>query len=256
MTIKTEEIIFCTKKAKELSNKPQTVCEIFNYQPDNIEQIDLGGLFIVSELNGVKDCGHLNNLLASLIKREYYLYPKNGAHKCFQSSLKKANHHLSALAKEGNLEWLGNLHFICVSIAGQDLFFSQTGNCRAFLWREDHLMDLGKKVIPEPEKPKPTKIFSSIVAGKVENGDKIILSTPGFEELISPQGLRQILIQTPDLAGANDQINRILREQKKTIPLSVLMLDVRPEDPPREKLAATGPKIFITAPIDLHEIIG
>jgi hypothetical protein len=256
MAIKTEEIIFKSKPAKEFSNKPQTACEIFSYQPDNIEQVPLGNLYIVAELSCVKDCGHLNNLLASLIKREYYLYPERGAIKSFRSALKKANNHLADLAKQGNLEWLGKFHFICASLAKEDLFFVQAGQAHAYLARQDHLVNLTRKIIPDSEKPHPSKIFSSIVTGKTETGDKIVFATPMLTELLSLNGLKQILNNNHNLSDISDQISKIAREENKILPLAILLLKIE-EDPPLEQKIHTAqkPKNFITPPINLKEII-
>ena len=256
MAIKTEEIIFKSKPAREFTSKPQTACEIFSYQPDNIEQMPLGNLFIVAELSCVKDCGHLNNLLASIIKREYYLSPERGAIKSFRAALKKANSHLADLAKQGNPEWLGKFHFICAALAKEDLFFVQAGQTHAYLERQNHLVNLGRKIVPDSQKPHPSKIFSSIVTGKIETGDKVVFATPMLGELLSSNGLKQVLNSSQDLLEISDQIDKIAREQNKILPLAILLLKIE-EDPPIEQNIHTAqrPKKFITPPIDLGEIL-
>ncbi len=256
MTIKTEEIIFKSGSARQLSSKPKTVCEIFCYQPDNIEQMPLGNLYIVAELSLIKDCGYLNNLLASLIKREYYLYPERGAIKSFRLALKRANAHLADLAKQGNPEWLGKFHFICASIAKDELLFVQAGQSHAYLARENHLINLGHRIVPDSGKPHPSKIFSSIVTGKIETGDKIVFATPELTELLSPNGLKQILNNHQGLLDISDQIDKIVREENKIFPLAILLLKAE-DDPPLEQKVHTAqqPKKFITSPIDLKEII-
>ncbi|PIW76168.1 MAG: hypothetical protein CO001_02785 [Candidatus Portnoybacteria bacterium CG_4_8_14_3_um_filter_40_10] len=256
MVIKTEEIIFKSGSARQVSNKPKTVCEIFCYQPDNIEQMSLGSLYIVAELSLVKDCGHLNNLLASLIKREYYLYPERGAIKSFRSALKKANAHLADLAKQGNPEWLSKLHFICASIAKDELLFVQTGQPQAYLARENHLVNLGHRIISDSGKPHPSKIFSSIVTGKIETGDKIVFATPTLTELLSPNGLKQILNSNQSLLDVSDQIDKIAREENRIFPLAILLLKAEDDPPLKQKIhTAQQPRKFITPPIDLKEIL-
>ena len=256
MAIKTEEIILKSRAAKEFSAKPQTICEIFSYQPENIEQLPLGNLYIVAELSCVKDCGHLSNLLASIIKREYYLYPERGALKSFRAALKKANTHLAELAKQGNLEWLGKFHFICASVAKDDMLFVQAGQAHAYVARQGHFMDLTRKIIPESGRPHPSKTFSSIVTGKTEIDDKIVFATPYLTQVISINGLRQILINHDELLDISDQINKIMREQEKISPLAVLLLKIENEEPIEEKTQTTvKPKRFITPPIDLGQIL-
>jgi len=256
MTIQAEEIIFQKNKTKHLDAEPKTECDIFCYEPDNMEQMPLGNLYIVSELNDVKDCQHLGTLLASMIKREYYLFPQKGALKNFQRALTKANNHLKELSKEGNMEWLGKFHFVCAAFAGEELFLSQAGQVKALFLREGRLSNLGQKAVPDPEKPHPSKIFSSVVTGKIENGDRIILATPEIDELFSVNGLKQILAGQNDLAGVTDQINKILREQNKIPPLAILLLEAHQDEPLLTPEPAPNPtRRFITPPIDLNEII-
>ncbi|OGZ34424.1 MAG: hypothetical protein A2Y98_03845 [Candidatus Portnoybacteria bacterium RBG_19FT_COMBO_36_7] len=256
MVVKTEEIIFKSRLSREFSNKPQTACEIFSYQPENIEQVPLGNLYIVAELSCVKDCSYLNNLLASLIKREYYLSPERGAIKSFRAALKKANGHLADLAKQGNLEWLGKFHFVCAALAKEDILLVQSGSSYAYHERQSHLVDLGRKIASDSEKPHPSKVFSRIVTGKIETGDKIVFATPKLGELLSASGLKQILGSSQNLLEISDQIEKIAREENKTMALAILLLKIEDDPPLEQKIhMAQKPKKFITPPIDLGEIL-
>lgn len=255
MTIQTEEIIF-QKKSRQISSAPKTECDIFSYQPDNMEQMPLGNLYIVSELDCVQDCPHLGTLLASLIKREYYLFPQKGALKSFERALSKANNHLKELSKQGNTEWLGKFHFICTALTGGELLLSQAGQAKTLFFRAGHLSNLGKKAVPDPEKPHPAKIFSSVVSGKIENNDRIILATPKIDDLFSVAGLKQIMAGQQNLAGVSDQINKTLREQDKILPLAILLLEIKKDEPlPSPPQNPTSNRKFITPPIDLGEIM-
>lgn len=255
MNIETKEIILKTGGTKQISSEPKTICEIFYYQAENMEQMALGNLYIVAELDAIKDCGHLNNLLASLIKREFYLYPQKGAIKSFQAALKKANAHLAELAKQGNCEWLGKLHFICTAINRDELFFAQAGNSKAFLFRQGHLVNLGRKIVPSAEKPHPAKVFSGIVSGKIEEQDRILLATPLIEQLFSTNGLKQIIFSQKELEGVHDQINKVLREQNKLFNLAVLLLEVAAEEIEKPAPEPEQNHKITTPPIDLGEII-
>ncbi len=256
MTIQTEEIIFQKNKSKDFSAAPKTECDIFCYQPDNIEQMPLGNLYIISELDRVCDCQHLGTLLASIIKREYYLFPQKGALKSFERALTRANNHLKELSKEGNMEWLGKFHFVCAAFAGGEILLSQAGQAKTLFFRQGHLSNLGRKAVPEPEKPHPSKIFSSVVTGKIENGDRIIFATPEIDKLFSVNGLKQILASQQNLAGVADQINKILREQSKIPPLAILLFETsQDESLPTPEQTPNPTRKFITPPIDLDEIL-
>lgn len=245
--IKTEEILIKGGKNKK------SICDIFSYEPENIEEASLGNLYMVAELNADEDSSHLISLLSSLIKREYYGSAHRGPLDSLEASLKKANLTLNELSNKGDLEWLGKLHFICAAInKEQHLFLSQSGNAQAFLCREGLLTNITKKIIPPPTKPHPAKTFQSVISGKIEPTDKLIFATPRLFDFFNPQGLEQ-LFDFPKIELVSDQINKILREQKKIPPLSALLLEIAPEE---EFVAAGGEKNdFITPPIRLEEII-
>jgi len=160
------------------------------------------------------------------------------------------------LAKQGNPEWLSKLHFICASIAKDELLFVQTGQPQAYLARENHLVNLGHRIIPDSGKPHPSKIFSSIVTGKIETGDKIVFATPTLTELLSPNGLKQILNSNQSLLDVSDQIDKIAREENRIFPLAILLLKAEDDPPLKQKIhTAQQPRKFITPPIDLKEIL-
>jgi len=246
--IKTEEILI-----KGGENK-KSICDIFSYEPENIEEASLGNLYMVAELNADEDSSHLINLLSSLIKREYYLSAHRGPLDSLEASLKKANLTLNELTNKGNLEWLGKLHFICAAInKEQQLFLSQSGNAQALLYREGRLTNITKKIVPAPAKPHPAKTFQSVVSGEIEPTDKLIFATPKLFEFFNSQGLKQ-LFDFPKIELISDQINKALREQKKVPPLSALLLEILPE---QELVVVTDEKKdYITPPIRLEEILG
>jgi len=246
--VKTEKIILRGPKNK------QAVCDIFIYEPENIEEASLGNLYIVGELTDEGDkSGHLVNLLSSLIKREYYCAPHKGPLDSLESSLKKVNITLNELANQGNLEWLGKLNFVCAALnKEQDLFLTQSGNAQAFLCREGQLASITKKLVPAPQKIHPNKTFQSIISGQVEKGDKIMLTTPNLFRFFNLEGLGELL-SLPKIEFISDQMNRVLREQKKPPSLGTLFLEMTPDE---DFFPAQDPdRQFITPPLSLEEIL-
>jgi hypothetical protein len=245
--VKTEEILIKGAKNKK------SICDIFCYEPENIEEASLGNLYMVAELTADEDSSHLINLISSLIKREYYSSAHRGPLDSLEASLKKANMTLKELTSKGNLEWLGKLHFICAAInKEQDLFLSQSGNAQAYHYREGSLTNITKKIVPPPAKPHPAKTFQSVIAGKIEPTDKLFFATPKLFEFFDVQGFKQ-LFDFPKIDMISDQINKILREQKKILPMSALLIEIVPETEP--VAAAEGKKSFITPPIRLEELL-
>jgi hypothetical protein len=244
--IKTEEILIRGSKNKH------AFCELFLYEPENIEESSLGNLYMVAELGTDQSSSQLIGLLSSLIKREYYCQPHRGPIESLEASLKKANQTLSELANQGNLEWLGQLHFICVAICKEEnIFLTQTGLAQALLYREETLASMTKKAVPPPDKPHPSKTFQSVISGKISPGDKLFFGTPSLFEIFNPQGFKQ-LFDLPKIEMIADQINKILREQKKPPPLAGLLMEIIKE---QEPVKVNERKDFITPPISLKEIL-
>lgn len=247
MPIKIEEILIKGRKNQK------TFCDIFLYEPENIEEAALGNLYMVAELVTNKESTQLVNLLSSLIKREYYSLPHRGPMESLEAGLKKANLTLNELTEQGNLEWLGKLHFICAVLnKEQELYLTQTGAAQAYLWREGRLASLTKKMVPAPEKPHPAKTFQSIISGRIELADKLVFSTPALFDFFSPPGLKQLL-SLPKIEAIFDQINKVLREEKKPPALGALIIELEPE--PTEQLSSSATINYATPPIKLDEVI-
>lgn len=245
--IKTEEILIRGSKNIE------TVCDIFLYEPENIEEASLGGLYMVAEMKANRDSNHLINLLSSLIKREYYFSPHRGPADSLEAGLKKANAALNEIANQGNLSWLGQLHFICAAINQErEIFLTQTGSADAYLCREGEFVNVAGKNTSADAKPHPAKTFQKVITGKIEPADKIIFGSPAIFDFFSLSGLNQLFI-LPQIEQIADQINKVLREQKKPRPLSALLLEIAAEEQAAPEIQS--PKKFITPPIILNEIL-
>jgi len=245
--IKTEEILIKAPRSKN------TVCDIFMYEPGNIEEMALGNLYMVAEMTSNEDSLHLISLLSSLIKREYYLLPHRGPIESLEEALKKANQTLNEVANQGNLDWLGNIHFICAALNKEkDLFLTQTGAAQAWLCRAGQLVNITKKLVMATTKTHPAKTFQSVISGTLGATDKIIFGTPALFDFFSLPGLKQVFSQ-PKVALVADQIQKVLREEKKPPTLGALLLEIAADEEifePANKL-----KKFITPPINLDEIL-
>lgn len=160
---------------------------------------------------------------------------------------------LNELANQGNLQWLGKLHFICAVLNNeQDLFLTQTGAAQAYLCRNGQLSSITKRLVPQPEKAHPSKTFQSVISGKIEAEDKLILATPALFECFSPPGLKQIF-EIPRIENISDHISKALREIKRTSAMSALLMEIAPDE-----IIASNQEENVrhtTPPINLSEII-
>ena len=179
--ISTKELIL-----KQAKHKGGT--ETFVYEPSNIEEEPLGNLYIIGWMkNGGKDLSFVPNLIASLMKREFYKQNGETAETLFETSLKKANAALSDIA--ASTANLGDIMGICViNIAGGKIRFAQTSPTKALLYRDNGVSDISHK---DRDKSRHD-FFTSVVAGDIFSGDKIIFGTAGVLNLFSDNGIKKL----------------------------------------------------------------
>ena len=218
---KTQEILIKSKKPKE----KRVFCETLVYQPENIEEMRLGSLFILGRLKDSPEATHIITLLTSTIKREYYLDPKRKPLQALEASFKRVNITLADLAKNGDFDWLNKIDFSCAVLAKNYLHLTTIGRAKILLLREGSLTDIGKKLIPTAEKVHPQKIFQSIASGKLFLNDKIILSTGDLFEYLPQKGLKQIIEQ-----GQISQLEKILNEEKSVSSQGIIVIEAIPAE--------------------------
>jgi hypothetical protein len=232
-TIKPQitEIIIEDKEQK--SREKNVFCETFSYQPENIKEMVLGNLYAAGQLQfGSSAPSHILNLLSAIIKREYYSRPKRKAMSSLKEGLKKANASISDLIKGSESDWLDKINFVCIAIAGNNLYFTKIGEARVMLLRDGKMTDLSKNLIAESDNASPQKIFQSIAAGKICPADQIILTTADVFKHIPQKGLKQIL-ERKEIA----QLEKLLRETKDISPQGIIVIEAAAE---KETLAHTA----------------
>ncbi|MDD3607280.1 MAG: PP2C family serine/threonine-protein phosphatase [Candidatus Moranbacteria bacterium] len=166
------EIFVC----KDQGKKP--FLNLFQSFGNNFQEKKLGKIFgIIQTLDFSENSEYLPNLLAQIIKKEFYRFPKEGAEQCLENALHKANLALSDLAQNEIIQWIGKLDAVICVISGNELFISKAGNGRAFLVREKKFIEIIQSETAEKSPPHPIKTFSEIILGKINTNDKIIVTT-------------------------------------------------------------------------------
>jgi hypothetical protein len=159
--------------------------EIFVAEPENIFQENLGKIAGVFEIiDDSEDSSYVVNYLISVIKKEYFSKPKRGAIESFEAALHKANLALSKLASHGNVNWIGRLNAVCMVIEKNNLHISQTGTASVLLLRSGILTNISEGG-EEAAESNPLKTFQDVLSGRMENNDKIILTTASIFEIFS-----------------------------------------------------------------------
>jgi len=186
VNIEVREIVFSNNEEEK------SFCDVFVYEPENIGEQLLGNLYIIGEITNVSEnSSYLVNLLASIIKKEFYSNVKRTAIESLEAGLHKANLTLSDIAEQGNLDWVGNLNMICAVYSENELHLSQAGNCKTLLIRNGQITDIGKN-ITKKEKTHPFRTFANIASGELEIGDIALFATPGFFNIFSLEKLRKL----------------------------------------------------------------
>ncbi len=180
------EILVCSKE--ELT----PYGTVFVIPAENYESEKLGTLFGILKIMDLSaDSSYIVNLLASVIKKEYFSRPERSSEESFEASLRKANLALAEIARHGSTSWAGKIDFAGGSIYKNFLNFSHLGNTSIFLIRLGQIADIGRDLDKEKtSEPHPMKTFTDISSGRLEKGDKIIFTTSDLLEIFSPDELR------------------------------------------------------------------
>lgn len=217
-----KEIVFSGENEKSF-------CDIFIYEPENIEEKSLGSLYIIGEIvNLPENSSYIVNLLASIIKKEFYSNKKRTGLEALEAGLNKANSTLSDLAERGNIEWIGNLNMACAVHSQKELHLSQAGKIKTLLIRNGQISDIGKNVILG-KNPHPFRTFANIASGELEINDLVLFATP---ELFKVLLLEQIskLSTSLDFESFTNKIQELVSQDESINTLAALLVNIEKKD--------------------------
>jgi hypothetical protein len=245
------------------STKKNSVCGVFSYEAMTAEEVQLGNLYLVGKISNIPTKKHksfdfLLNLLASAIKRDFYVDTKKNTVEAMESALQGANTYLADFTKRGHEEWMGNLDFTCLVFLQNNIYIGQTGNMLVYLLRQNTITNIAKK-FSAPKKNEPIKTFSNIASGILEEGDKLIIATDDILNLASQQKIKEMNINSDseefyDFLKENLENQTKAKNKKESFKeepinsLACLILDAETKPPHREKKATKKEK---TEPIGI-----
>lgn len=238
------------------SGEMDSYCETFVYEPSNIDEENLGSLYLVGQFDAqMQQSSSLLNLLASVIKREFYLNPKRKPIDAFEAALKKANATLADFIENEQIDWMGKIHLVCAVIQKQFLHLTQIGQATACLFRAGELVSVSQNLASLQKNPYPLKAFSSLVSGRITVNDRFVLATPCLSQHLSKLALKKVLALS-QLAEAAKRIQVALNDKITNLPLAALLIEM--QQPQAASLANQDwdkPSILPSEPIQLDEII-
>ncbi len=180
-----DDILICQK------NVDRPYMEVFVSEPENVAQQNLGTLAGILEItDSSEESSYIVNYLVSVIKKEYYSRAKRGTIESFEAALKKANLALAKLAEHETVAWIGHTNAILLVIDKNNLHLSTSGDARALLLRGKTLTDISDGGVTE-EAPNPIKTFTDIVSGRLEEADKLIITTSAMFDIFSFEEIKK-----------------------------------------------------------------
>lgn len=207
-TIDIKEII--------LKESPETAgngTETFVYEPSIAHEELYGSLSLIGWIENRKiRLEFLPNLIASIIRREFYQPGDETAGMRFEKAMKRANAALADMEKT-NKDIAKDVSFCVINIAHDKVRFSVFGDIIILFWRAGEVIDMRG---PRNTWPERKKLFSTIISGDILPSDKFIFSTERVIDLFSTAGIQKLFTLT--LARQADIITQIYQKNSAHIP--------------------------------------
>ncbi len=242
------------------------VAESFAYEPTTVAEEPLGYLFfmgeIVDETPGTaqksgapapmrkrQDWGHLLNLIASLMKREYYAVGERGVHAALESALRKANAAIAELgprpARPGmshapKSPWANHLHGVVAALSRSTFHFATTGDVALYIKRGKHLMDVAATLVKSGSRA--NRAFRTIASGRVMPGDTIVMTSSRAAAAFS-ESEHDPFVRLPAFDGITAHLTTLLRKANAG-PAAVLAMELTAV--PEQKMSITSYQLPVT----------
>lgn len=212
---------------------------VFSFQAPQ-EMTERGSMYILGELqNALPTNSAFLDRLASLLQQEYYdaEKPNQSTPQRLKNALKKANNFLADETKNGNVDWLGNLHFLLLLFVptshGYTLYFTKVGGMKLWMARKGSLVDAGKSIENAKKDEGSAKIFGNVGSGRVLPQDRIAALTQEAFDFFSKENFLQTVAQLKE----EKQFKNIFKSKEREMSqLSGVLLFVLVEaSEPREE---------------------
>ncbi len=202
--------------------KKNLIFNSFCYEPENVYEKNLGGLYMAGFLKNVlpQNVKFLEKIHLLAKERYYKSLLSSSPEKNLKETLKEMNKFLEEIAKRGNVSWLGNLGFAILSLKTKkdkniELNFTKTGEIKMVLLREGEITDIDKKLRLQDIEPYPLKIFSNIVSGKLIKNDLILVQNKEIFDFFQNQNLLNKIAQLNPFTEKG--FRKILDEKKEEL---------------------------------------
>ncbi len=174
-----------------VNNKKLTpYIELVNFSSRNIDQKNLGTILGIFEIKDTsEDSAYIVNFLSSVAKKTYFASHQKNPDASFESTLAKVNLSLSEVAKHGNINWIGKIDAVLCSVFENQINFTVSGDAKVLLLRNRKLTEISAGLSPKDEAANPLKTFTDISSGRLEDADKLILTTDDISHIFTLEDL-------------------------------------------------------------------
>lgn len=179
------EVVAC--KDKNL----RSFLNVFHFKEENLSKDQMGEIFgAIQVFDYSEQSAYLPNLIAQVIKKEFFMNTKLSSEESFEKALKKANVALSDLTRHEVVGWMGKLHAVIGIIQGNNFFFTQAGGGKILLIRDKKINEISRG-LDDSEGNHPMKTFSNVSSGKLELDDKVLFATESLFDSLSWEDLKR-----------------------------------------------------------------
>lgn len=193
------------------------------YEPDDNAEKKHGSLYFVIDIGSPSPLtADIAYNLIDIIKEEYYSDLELSASESFENALKAANDELSAIAKQGEKDWIGKFNAVVAAVAGREVHIVQRGTAEMHLLRNSLITNLSKGMYTPGETYRPEETLVNLIEGEIEVGDKLILTTSELFYYMSIEKLKRLMDNhTP--AQAAKKLASLLEQEPEINHTSVLI---------------------------------
>jgi hypothetical protein len=137
----------------------------------------------------------LPSILEVINEQHSKLTPDKSLGDQFEDSLRLVNERLNQVSEQGETDWIGNFNGLIMVVSGDQLHFSQTGLCPAYLLQNNRIRQITDGTAVEHE-PHPLRTFSNLASGSLAANEHILIANQELFREISLDALRRLMSAT------------------------------------------------------------
>lgn len=178
---------YTTKDARLLNQTETGIARAIAEESENFLERQYGRVFIVADVPFTDDAYDVGEVISDTFQREFFGDLNRTVGQSFEAALTTLNQTLADLAAEGDSDWVGKLDAVIGVIHEDEVYVTSVGKAKAYLIRGHSSTDITEGLVDTGSHS--AKTFQNVVEGKLEVGDKVLLTT---KELLNHFPIRDL----------------------------------------------------------------